>query len=73
MTKEDFKTKLYNTISEGIKNRIKAFDFVEFIQEWSGVPYNAEDDFSKYISENKDRAQHNWDLECLSRALNFGF
>lgn len=47
--------------------------YVEFIQEWSGVPYNAEDDFSKYISENKDRAQHNWDLECLSRALNFGF
>lgn len=29
MTKEDFKTKLYNTISEGIKNRIKAFDFKE--------------------------------------------
>lgn len=27
MTKEDFKTKLYNTISEGIKNHIKAFDF----------------------------------------------
>ena len=29
MTKEAFKTKLYNTISEGIKNRIKAFDFKE--------------------------------------------
>lgn len=29
MTKEDFKTKLYNTISEGIKNHIKAFDFKE--------------------------------------------
>ena len=29
MTKEEFKTKLYNTISEGIKNRIKAFDFKE--------------------------------------------
>lgn len=29
MTKEDFKTKLYNTISEGIKNRIKVFDFKE--------------------------------------------
>lgn len=29
MTKEDFKTKLYNTVSEGIKNRIKAFDFKE--------------------------------------------
>lgn len=27
MTKEDFKTKLYNTVSEGIKNHIKAFDF----------------------------------------------
>ena len=29
MTKEAFKTKLYNTVSEGIKNRIKAFDFKE--------------------------------------------
>lgn len=29
MTKEDFKTKLYNTVSEGIKNHIKAFDFKE--------------------------------------------
>lgn len=29
MTKEDFKTKLYNTISEGIKNHTKAFDFKE--------------------------------------------
>ena len=28
MTKEAFKTKLYNTISEGIKNHTKAFDFV---------------------------------------------
>lgn len=47
--------------------------YVEFIQEWSGVPYNAEDDLSKYISENKDKAQHNWDLECISRTLNLGF
>ena len=46
--------------------------YVEFIQEWSGVPYNAEDDLSKYIDKNKVKAQHNWDLECTSRALNFG-
>ena len=47
--------------------------YIEFIQEWSGVPYNAEDDLSKYINENKAKAQHNYDLECISRALNFGF
>lgn len=29
MTKEKFKTKLHDTILEGIKNRIKAFDFKE--------------------------------------------
>ena len=46
--------------------------YVEFIQEWSGVPYNAEDDLSKYIDENKVKAQNNWDLECISRALNLG-
>lgn len=46
--------------------------YIEFIQEWSGVPYNAEDDLSKYIDENKAKAQHNYDLEGISRALNFG-
>lgn len=46
--------------------------YLEFIQEWSGVPYNAEDDLSKYIDKNKAKAQHNWDLKCISRALNFG-
>ena len=47
----------------------KQRSYVEFIEEWSGVPYNAGDNLSKYINENKLQAHHNWDLECEMRSL----
>ena len=41
--------------------------YIEFIQEWSGVPFYEGDNVSKYINENKDAAYDAWNLECEIR------
>lgn len=45
----------------------KQRDYIDFIQEWSGVPYHEGDNISDYINANKDEAHHEWELECFAR------
>ncbi len=45
----------------------KQRDYINFIEEWSGVPYKEGENISDYINKNKDKANHEWDLECFAQ------
>lgn len=45
----------------------KQRDYISFIEEMTGIPYNKGDNISDYINVNKDEAQRVWELECLAR------
>lgn len=71
MTKEDFKTKLYNTVSEGIKNHIKAFDFKDHFTpyEFMSLRYVCCQGISE-LSLKNHQATHDTIRPTRERAIN---
>jgi hypothetical protein len=45
----------------------KQRQYIEFIEEMTGVQYHQGESISDYINANKDEARRNWELECYAR------
>ena len=42
----------------------KQRDFINFIEDMTGIPFNKDDNISEYINNNKDKAYEKWELQC---------
>ena len=45
----------------------KQRDYINFIEEMTGVQYHEGDNISDYINANKEQARYQWELECYAR------